>query len=284
MRLLQLQFGGILNRDDALPGRDETGERVEQRGLARAGAAGDDDVEPRLDRGLQQRHHPAGQRPLLHQVFRHQLIRAEAADRKQRTIHRQRRDDGVDPRAVAQARIHHGIRFVHPPPHLADDPVDDAQQVGVIVKLHIGQLEPAASLHVDLAVAVHQDVADGWVLEQWLERSQAEDLVQHLVADLLLLGGGQQVGLVFEQRENRLPDLGANAFVIDSGQGLQIDPVQQLSMEREFQVLILGLNRCAGGGIAQQPLPSGFRCNLRRCTHRASLSLAKTDTVLTIPR
>ena len=42
VRLLQLQFGRVLAGDDALVVVDEVREAVEQRGLARAGAAGDD--------------------------------------------------------------------------------------------------------------------------------------------------------------------------------------------------------------------------------------------------
>jgi hypothetical protein len=44
MRLLQLQFGGVLAGDDALVGSMIGGQAVEQRRLARAGAAGDQDV------------------------------------------------------------------------------------------------------------------------------------------------------------------------------------------------------------------------------------------------
>jgi hypothetical protein len=44
MRLLQLQFGGVLAGDDALVVVDVVGQAVQQRGLARTGTAGDDDV------------------------------------------------------------------------------------------------------------------------------------------------------------------------------------------------------------------------------------------------
>ena len=45
VRLLQLQFGGVLAGDDALVVVDVTGQAVEQRGLARAGTAGDQHVD-----------------------------------------------------------------------------------------------------------------------------------------------------------------------------------------------------------------------------------------------
>ena len=50
--LPQRQFRRVLDRDDALALRDEARERVEQRRLARAGAARDDDVQPRRDGAL----------------------------------------------------------------------------------------------------------------------------------------------------------------------------------------------------------------------------------------
>jgi hypothetical protein len=47
VRLLQLKFGGVFAGDDALAVVDEAGEAVEQRRLARAGTAGDQDVAAR---------------------------------------------------------------------------------------------------------------------------------------------------------------------------------------------------------------------------------------------
>ena len=49
MRLLQLQFRRVLDGDQALLGRDVAGQRVEQRRLAAAGAARNQDRLARLD-------------------------------------------------------------------------------------------------------------------------------------------------------------------------------------------------------------------------------------------
>ena len=53
-RLLQAQLGRVLDRHHPLAGRDEAGERVEQRRLARAGAAADQDAAPPGDGRLEQ--------------------------------------------------------------------------------------------------------------------------------------------------------------------------------------------------------------------------------------
>ena len=52
--LLELELGRVLDRDDALVVRDEGGQRVQQRRLAGAGAAGDQHVELARDAGGQE--------------------------------------------------------------------------------------------------------------------------------------------------------------------------------------------------------------------------------------
>ena len=66
--LLELQLGRVLDRDHAMVGLDEAGERVQQRRLARAGAARDDDVQPRLHRPFHQREHLGRERLEAEQV------------------------------------------------------------------------------------------------------------------------------------------------------------------------------------------------------------------------
>ena len=50
--LLELKFGRVLDRDDAVAVRNEAGQRVEQRRFTGAGAAGDDHVQAGLDAAL----------------------------------------------------------------------------------------------------------------------------------------------------------------------------------------------------------------------------------------
>ena len=109
MRLLELQLGRVLDGDDALLIRNKNGKRVEERSLSSAGAADDDDVELGLDGPLEQFHHPGGERLLVHQVLRHQLVGSETADGEQRPIHCERRNDGVDAASIAQPGVHHGV-------------------------------------------------------------------------------------------------------------------------------------------------------------------------------
>ena len=97
--LLQRQLGGVLDRDDPLPARDELRQRVQHGGLARRGAAGDDDVQPGPDAGGQQ----LGGRPV--QACRAEQLGqpvrlGEQPDGHRRPGQRQRRQHHVHPGAA----------------------------------------------------------------------------------------------------------------------------------------------------------------------------------------
>ena len=54
MLLVQLKLSGVLDRHDAVLDRNESGQNVEERGLAGAGSPRDDDVGLGEHRGLQE--------------------------------------------------------------------------------------------------------------------------------------------------------------------------------------------------------------------------------------
>ena len=53
-------------------------------------------------------------------------------------------------------------------------------------------------------------------------------------------------GSLGHDREHRLPHFRANAVVIDPRQHFQVDPVEQLVVQRELQLLVLGIERDLG--------------------------------------
>ena len=173
MRLLQLQFGRVLDGDEALLVGDERRERVEHRGLARAGAARDDRRDARVDGGGEHLAHRRPQRADVDQLFQVVRLLGEFADRDQRPVDRDRPHRDVDARAVEQARVAQRLRFVDAPSDRRDDLVDDAQQVLLVLEAHRRRLEHAVALDVDALVAVDQDVVDGRVLQQRLDRPEA---------------------------------------------------------------------------------------------------------------
>ena len=121
-----------------------------------------------------------------------------------------------------------------------------------------GQFEQTPALHVHLLVPVNENVGDGRVLQQRLERTQAENLVQDLLADLLALKRAQQRLLAVHERDDRLPHFRADALVVDCGQRLQVDLVQQFAVKRELQFLVFRPKRVlVPPRIAEQPLVPG---------------------------
>src|ERR1019366_6240093 len=85
--------------------------------------------------------------------------------------------------------------------------------------------------------------------------------------------------------QHGLPHLGADAVVVDTGQRLQVDAVQQLAVEPELQFLVFGSERGGGGGVAQQALlPTRFGGAMGAGgRHLDSRSRGKTSTFFTAP-
>ena len=133
------------------------------------------------------RHRSGSAAELDHPVHADRLL-GELADRQQRAVDRQRRDDGVDARPVGQARVDQRRGFVDPAADGADDLLDDPQQVPLVLEARGDLFEQAEALDEDGLVAVDQDVVDRLVLEQRLERAEAEQLVEHVVRQRRALG------------------------------------------------------------------------------------------------
>ena len=137
----------------------------------------------------------ATERAKTDQVFGCQQLARELSDRQRRTVHRQRRDDRVDARAVGQARVDHGRRVVEAAADRPQDLVDDVQDVGVVAERRVGAVDDAAALEVDPVPGVDHDLGDRRVAQQRLERPEAE----HLVGDLR----GQPQALLTPERHRR---------------------------------------------------------------------------------
>ena len=87
---------------------------------------------------------------------------AEPANRENRAVDRQRRNDDIDARSIGQAGIAHRRGFIHAPADVGHDLVDDVAQVGVVLENYVGLLQYAASLDIYLSISVDQDVVDRW--------------------------------------------------------------------------------------------------------------------------
>ncbi len=165
-------------------GRDEGRERVEQRRLAGAGAARDDDVQPRLDGRFEQFHHARRHAPCAPPGPAASACRCE-----------KRRIDSSGPSTASGGMMAFtrepslsrastiGRRFVDAPAHLRDDLVDDAQQVRSRRGRSRWSARAAPCARRRPAWCVFTRMSEiGRVVQQRLERPQPEDLVEHLVA------------------------------------------------------------------------------------------------------
>ncbi len=229
--LPELELGRVLDRDDALVRRDERRQDVQQRRLPGAGPTGDQDVEACLHHGPEQLEHRLGQAAGPEQVVARQRVPLELPDGHVGPVQGQRRDDGVDPGAVGQAGVHHGRGVVDPASHGGDDPVDDLHEVLVVAEPHARALELAETLDQHLVIGVDQDVGDVRVLHERLQRPQAEDLVQHLLGELLPLVQVEGHALPGEQVLDLRLDGGARLLPAEAVEVRQVEPLQELAVD-----------------------------------------------------
>ncbi len=81
---------------------------------------------------------------------------------------------------------------------------------------------------------------DGGVLQQRLQRTQAEDFIQDLFDDAVFFHQAEGRLLFVHQLGDGRANLGADALARHGGEGLQVDPVQKLAVQRELQLLVFG--------------------------------------------
>ena len=111
--------------------------------------------------------------------------------------------------------------------------------MGVVFELNGSAIQFSAALHIDQVRGGHQDVADVGVLKERLQRAETEHFIEDLLDHAVLLQQAEGGLLLFDELGDRGSDFGAHALAGHGGERLQIDPVEELAMEREFQLLVL---------------------------------------------
>ena len=249
--------------------RDERREHVEGRGLAGAGAPGDDDVEAAAHAGVEEVPGGAGERAEPDQVVRGVGVRGELADGQDRAVDRERRDHGVDARAVGQAGVDHRARLVDAAADPGDDLVDRASQVALVGEPGGHRSQPAVLLDEDRVVAVDHDLGDVAVVQELLDRPVADDVVADLLGDPQPVAraqrpllGGDHVG---QDRAQLLVELvGVHVGLVE----LRTQGLQQLGVDSRADLLetvVLDRGGCGRRGPAS---------DLDRCRRRGGATLA----------
>ena len=227
--------------------------------LPGAGAAADEDAAALRHRGRQRLQLALGQRPRLDQLPRAGPADAEAADREDRPVDRQRRDHDVDPRAVGEPGVDHRAQLVDPSPERSEDPLDRVPQLLLVGKPGLGGLDPPAALDEDGLGAVDHHLLDRGIGEQVLERSEADGVAEDPGDHRVAVGVAEQGRLPVDQCAHlELEALrGAGA-----ARGLRPPSLDQPRAQRGRELLAVALPR-------PQPPPAGSSV-----TRRAKLSAA----------
>src|SRR5690606_27411779 len=105
MRLLQLQFRGILASDDALVAVDVVRQAIKQRRLARTRAARDDDIATHASDDLEDFRALGAYRTELDQLVESQLVLFELTDGQYSAVNCQWWCNDVDTRAIWKTRV-----------------------------------------------------------------------------------------------------------------------------------------------------------------------------------
>src|SRR4029077_10307600 len=237
VRLLQHQFRRVLDSHDSLVGRDKQRETVEHRGLARAGTAADQDVEPRLHDGAQEIDNLRHQGFLFDQILDVETLASETTNRERRSVQRQRRYDRIDTRSVRQARIDHRRRFVNSAADLRHDSIDNQHQMLIVLELDVGCVQFAALFNVNLVMPIDQDIGYLIVPEQRLQRSEPEQLVLDFLDKMEAVGVGQQAAFILEDGGYRLGDFLRSERRLEALEAGNIERFEQPVVDRKLQLL-----------------------------------------------
>src|ERR1035437_676792 len=263
MRLLETQFGRVFTRHNSLVDRDEQRQAVKQGRFTRAGAAANQDVEPRAHDGAQKLDDLRYQRLLRDQIVNVVAPAAESANRQRRAVERQRRNDRVDTRTVGQPRVNHRRRFVNPAPDLRHDSIDDQHQVLIVLELDVGGVKLAAFFDINLVVPVDQDVGDFIIPQKRLQRPESQQLILDLLDQVILVDVGEQAPLVVQNGGDRRGDFLRRETRLEAFKPRNVQHLEQPVVDRKLELLkTLGLRVFDGGLFIayQRALKRSRRC------------------------
>ncbi len=172
MLLAQPQFAGVFDHDDPLALGNGGAHRPQQRRLARAGATRDDDVLVQPHAQLQKFAAGLRQAAETDQVVERERLAGKLADCQIGATRGAGRNHGVDARAVGQPGVEHRPLRAD----LAADPLGNVmhgrQQCILAVEPGRRVFQPAATLDVNVLIAVDHDFGHGLIVEvipDWIQ-------------------------------------------------------------------------------------------------------------------
>ena len=103
-----------------------------------------------------------------------------------------------------------------------------------------GAFEFAGALDVDLVEAVDQNIGNGGILEQRLERAEAENLVENLARQAFALGKAERHDFGVDRIANDDQHFVARRVAGGLAQFFQIEAIENLAMQVGFDLLVIG--------------------------------------------
>ncbi len=183
VRMREHELVGVLDDHEPLVRRDRRRERAEERALAGAGRAAHEEIRPCGDRAREERRRGGRQAsardPRRRRAVERERERAELPDRERRTADRP--DDRVRPAAIPHARVDEGLLDRELAADARRDAVRELGEGRRVPERHRRAFEAAGTLDEDLGRAVHEHVGHRRIVEERLERTEAEELGAQLV-------------------------------------------------------------------------------------------------------
>ena len=186
----QGELEDLLAGDDALTGGNRPGQCTDHGGLPGLGGARDENVEPRLDRGVEEGGGARGQGAQAHEVRRPGCPRGVLADVDGPVPGGDGRDDDVEALAVGHLGVYEGTGQVEAAPRDPQHALDQHPQV-LLLQDRRGQLGPSGARHEDPPGGVAPHLLDRVVVEVALEGPEARQGVDHPGLDRLGVAQGR---------------------------------------------------------------------------------------------
>ena len=99
-------------------------------------------------------------------------------------------------------------------------------------------LQYATALDINLLTGVHQDVVNGDILQQRLQRAQTKNLMQNFPRKAVPFDGTQGRIQLYDKPLNYLPNLRPGPDVLQGRQLFQIDLCDQFAMKNRLEILV----------------------------------------------
>ena len=140
-------------------------------------------------------------------------------------------------RSIRQLGIDHRRGLVDPATGLANEPLNEVQQVRVIGELHIGPLEQSVPLDEHRVVAVDQHVADLGIVHQLLDGSEAVDFIHQLLHHQVAIASGEVRFGTGTQVSGQPLQLLAEFLVAEFSRLRHVDGVDNLAVQLGLELL-----------------------------------------------